>query len=814
MGKGIYTYYKNRLVEIGGGNKCLYLKKVVRRGAYDVGRIFSTREKKIAELFDTLWNGRGSSFTLLCEEEVDEIAENISSTEPDEAEGDEEKKSSRKSKGNDKIKLLEAEVAKVKEIKREIEEIERETGRNELYLGYPFVFGSVSQGSSRSMIKAPLVLFPIRIDIPDDRTVEISLNEAEKIQLNRALILSYAQSKKVDIENLEIEFDDFSSFKGIKQLVDYLNHAKIKVEYTTSKNIYPYSRFKEPDEDSELSLRYAAVLARFPLSNSIYNDYTLLERKNLTNDAINELLRTSKKSGFKLFDKIKALRSGAKAKRDNSKKSYTAKASYTVKMLDYAQSEVVRKVDELGNMVIYGPPGTGKSQTIVNVITDAVVKGKKVLVVSQKKAALDVVYSRLGTLNESAMYINDEAKEKKAFYEKTYALHKRLVHGRKAEIEPRQAEFDELEEKILNEQNTLESMYALLNNKRPFGLSLTEMYSSSYMLNKDSGEYGAYLNMLECPDILAMNYKELSEALFKIKAKNLSETYYEFAQEKNKNPLIELMLPDVEIHTLGIVRDGLTEAEKSRRGHFNFAKYPYLRQVLAHYNHLDDQKKRRAIVKLVAKLENPDSLFNKKAEEKMSAQFADTVEAIRRYIEKYDCLKQVMSADGYFSVIDNLLRGNTAFVKYVFEAIDHYLELRDVTNLFRAMDKGVVSVLEFAFNTTKNEKEYKELIDKVMLLRIYHELTIAEEECKDSLAMLLDFPNVTSRIYKLKEAELSVAAKPASASRRISAMSSFRLLSAVSTVRSAYLSEDLAISGRLSLSRFPPQPNTDINFCL
>ena len=101
MGKGIYTYYKNRLVEIGGGNKCLYLKKVVRRGAYDVGRIFSTREKKIAELFDTLWNGRGSSFTLLCEEEVDEIAENISSTEPDEAEGDEEKKSSRKSKGND-----------------------------------------------------------------------------------------------------------------------------------------------------------------------------------------------------------------------------------------------------------------------------------------------------------------------------------------------------------------------------------------------------------------------------------------------------------------------------------------------------------------------------------------------------------------------------------------------------------------------------------------------------------------------------------------------------------------------------------------
>ncbi len=757
MGKGIYTYYKNRLVEIGGGNKCLYLKKIVRRGAYDIGRIFSTREKKIAELFDSLWNGKRSSFTLLCEDEIDEIAENIGSTE-EEAEG-EEKKSTKKSKGNDKIKLLEAEVAKIKEIKREIEEIERETGRYELYVGYPFVFGSIPQGSQRSLIKAPLMLFPVRIDIPDDRTVEISLNESEKIQLNRALVLSYAQSKKINIENLEMEFENLSGFKGIKQLTDFLNHAKIKVEYTTSKNIYPYSRFKEPDEDSDLSLRYAAILARFPLSNSIYNDYTLLERKNLTNDAINELLRTTKKSSFKLFDKIHSFKNGLKAKKIGSKKTYTAKGSYTVKMLDYAQSEVVRKVDELGNMVIYGPPGTGKSQTIVNVITDAIVKNKKVLVVSQKKAALDVVYSRLGTLNESAMYINDEAKEKKAFYEKIYALHKRLVHGRKAEIEPRQNEFDELEGKIAEEQQTLEKMYSLLNDKRPFGLSLAEMYSSSYMLEKNSPEHTAYLNMLKCPEVLAMNYKDLSDALFKIKAHNLCDMYYDFAVEKNKNPLIEMMLPDIEIRTLGEVKDLLLKAEKERHGSFNFAKYPHLRQVLAHYTRLNDEKKRKAIVKLEAKLESPNFTSNKKAEEKMSESFDETINAINTYIEKYECLKSIMTDDGYFTVIDNILRGNTSFVKLVFAAIENYLSLRDVTNLFRSMDKNVVSVLDFAFSASKSIDKYKELIDKVMLIRIYHELTIAEEECKESLAMLLDFQNVTARIYKLKESQLSVAAK-------------------------------------------------------
>ena len=38
--KGIYTRYKERLVEIGGKSKCLYMKSVVRKAAYDMGRIF------------------------------------------------------------------------------------------------------------------------------------------------------------------------------------------------------------------------------------------------------------------------------------------------------------------------------------------------------------------------------------------------------------------------------------------------------------------------------------------------------------------------------------------------------------------------------------------------------------------------------------------------------------------------------------------------------------------------------------------------------------------------------------------------------
>ncbi|MDY6929754.1 MAG: DUF4011 domain-containing anti-phage protein Hhe [Pseudomonadota bacterium] len=47
------------------------------------------------------------------------------------------------------------------------------------------------------------------------------------------------------------------------------------------------------------------------------------------------------------------------------------------------------------NLVIEGPPGTGKSQTITNLIAAAMLRGKRVLFVAEKMAALDVVRSRL-----------------------------------------------------------------------------------------------------------------------------------------------------------------------------------------------------------------------------------------------------------------------------------------------------------------------------------------------------------------------------------------------------------------------------------
>lgn len=62
---------------------------------------------------------------------------------------------------------------------------------------------------------------------------------------------------------------------------------------------------------------------------------------------------------------------------------------------DSSQLNAVRRANEAHDFVLEGPPGTGKSQTITNLIVDFLGKGKKVLFVSEKMAALQVVERRL-----------------------------------------------------------------------------------------------------------------------------------------------------------------------------------------------------------------------------------------------------------------------------------------------------------------------------------------------------------------------------------------------------------------------------------
>ncbi|MDH6341915.1 hypothetical protein M2480_000578 [Parabacteroides sp. PFB2-12] len=62
---------------------------------------------------------------------------------------------------------------------------------------------------------------------------------------------------------------------------------------------------------------------------------------------------------------------------------------------DSSQLEAVYEAVNDRTYILHGPPGTGKSQTITNIIANALYKGKRVLFVAEKMAALSVVQSRL-----------------------------------------------------------------------------------------------------------------------------------------------------------------------------------------------------------------------------------------------------------------------------------------------------------------------------------------------------------------------------------------------------------------------------------
>lgn len=68
---------------------------------------------------------------------------------------------------------------------------------------------------------------------------------------------------------------------------------------------------------------------------------------------------------------------------------------FLIRDADSSQQQAIALTLRGQNGVISGPPGTGKSQTISNLIAELVARGKTVLFVAEKRAALDVVLNRL-----------------------------------------------------------------------------------------------------------------------------------------------------------------------------------------------------------------------------------------------------------------------------------------------------------------------------------------------------------------------------------------------------------------------------------
>jgi predicted DNA-binding WGR domain protein/DNA polymerase III delta prime subunit len=90
---------------------------------------------------------------------------------------------------------------------------------------------------------------------------------------------------------------------------------------------------------------------------------------------------------------------------------------WNVVAADSTQNKAVQRARTGKPLIIQGPPGTGKSQTITNLIADYLGRGKRILFVCEKRAALDVVFHRLkqAGLSDLCCLIHDSQADKKAF---------------------------------------------------------------------------------------------------------------------------------------------------------------------------------------------------------------------------------------------------------------------------------------------------------------------------------------------------------------------------------------------------------------
>ncbi len=87
---------------------------------------------------------------------------------------------------------------------------------------------------------------------------------------------------------------------------------------------------------------------------------------------------------------------------------------YSVLDADSSQRNAIDTVLAGRSLVIHGPPGTGKSQTIANLIAALVARGRKVLFVAEKRAAIDAVLSRLkgASLGEVVLDIHQGTRDR------------------------------------------------------------------------------------------------------------------------------------------------------------------------------------------------------------------------------------------------------------------------------------------------------------------------------------------------------------------------------------------------------------------
>ncbi len=151
---------------------------------------------------------------------------------------------------------------------------------------------------------------------------------------------------------------------------------------------------------------------------------------------------------------------------------------YLAVNVDDSQLRAVNMAANDVSFVLHGPPGAGKSQTITAMIANALTRGKTVLFVAEKPAALSVVKNRLDSIGIGDFCI--EIHSNKIKKSKVLEQFKQVRENFRV-LSPA-TDYNEKIEEIRERRNALNEYGIVLHRKRGFGLSIREMIDEYEMI--------------------------------------------------------------------------------------------------------------------------------------------------------------------------------------------------------------------------------------------------------------------------------------------------------------------------------------------
>ncbi|MBR2020582.1 MAG: HRDC domain-containing protein [Clostridia bacterium] len=382
----------------------------------------------------------------------------------------------------------------------------RDKGQNDLYIGYPFVQGNLVNGEFG--IRAPLCLFPVVLD-RSTADITVQLDSTRDIIYNGTLILAHDKFNSITTPLPDCVIEELDPDTFLQSLLDFYKENDIRIEYDSDE----LKKFKEYPGDTfphytrgTLKLVHNIIIGKFPAyANSIQRDFDEILDKGLINRLVADLISDYGATDFYSENTNADLELNHP---DKKQPSISEHSLVYINALNSAQEAVLHAAETMNELVVEGPPGTGKSQTITSLITQFVNEGKNVLMVSEKKTALDVVYSRLGTLSRYAMMM-DDSNNKNLFYTQL----ERLLFSNDSNAPLQAPDLSAISAEIDTDVATLEVIADKLFTPGTFGVEPYMLYMESRRINLQNHEqiktYKTIRSMMT-PELLDLKYDEVA----------------------------------------------------------------------------------------------------------------------------------------------------------------------------------------------------------------------------------------------------------------------------------------------------------------